>query len=478
MKVKSLFSASVFLVALTGNVHAGLFGWGDTPETPAAETKAPEPSTILGDAAVGTPQTLASVGMVPAKTIWVPGGYTQDGASKLYIGGKQFRTPEGFSNVKGFLPTEDGYLVAVFQPRVTQVRTDTVRGTPGLSLTQEMLARMTPEQQIAALQAQVKLMQSAPAAAPSVTVESSTGTGPGVVFYKVSPAGDILRVVGVVPGMSQVWVTRDAVYVSQEVGQGIFDVVGYTHDGTRVSGPQNVVYAVPGPSGEWYWGRLRTERDMRARDEYVTSKTGTVTQLMVGNLTRTLATTDYVQPEQIFIDLPPLSASVRTGTVMYYAFNGDAGALYVTTVADRKTIMVGRQRDIDNLHSLASRSVLFGSPKAAMYAGQAYHRKFKESGANIYVMSADTPLQNHYALYNLMGGAVNFSRMIIGSNNKGEFTMSQDVDLFGVITPATTVGINARHVAEGHRGFDLVNKRPVSPAELSGFIREYGLASE
>lgn len=493
------FTASLLtLLALVASSPAlalfdGVFGGAD--EKQEASGAKQEIPLALGDAAAksGPFATLADVGMGKFKTLWIPARYTGSDKSQLFINGRRFTAPGGYDNVVGFLPASYGYFVAVNQP-VGAVIVPHAAGTATPALTPEQLAKMTPEQQIAALQLQLKMMQLQAQNQPQVvvTTPSNASGKPYVVYYKVSPAGDVIGTVAEVQASAKAWVTPEAIFVAQpagvrSAGDGrvtVFNVVGYTPGGERVDGPRDALSATPGPDGEWYWFSMKeygSDTQYRKID-----RTGRVEYLMRGETD--IRYDAIVNSQQAFVDLPPIADSVRAKRVMYVTWDSGRGGikgppdgrvfvapLDIGTYKDRARI--GSHRELDSLYSMAERAGLFGTSDKPLYAGQADRDAYKEPGVNLYVLNPASPDKDYYALYNVMGRGMNVARTLFGNNNGGSFTLDSRNDLFVFITPATTVGIKARAGDDGIQGFDLLNRKGVAAQEVQSFVAKHGLVA-
>jgi hypothetical protein len=471
----------------------GLLGAAAAPEAPAV-------GAPLGDVAdkSGPFTTFAEVGMSGFKTLWIPGRYTGTRRPQLYIQGQKYAAPGGSDQVLGFLPAPYGYFVAVHQP-AGPITVLAASNTPATALTPAQLAKMTPAQQISALQLQLQIMQlqSAQGTAQLVGAPAAGRTGQWhVVYYRVSRTGETLGVIADVPAGAQTWVTPDAIFVAQPGGKrsagdagsrSVFNVVGYTPSGARMEGPQDALYAAPGPAGEWYWYSLNGDS---SETLYKTiNKAGKVRVLgrgWAGDRVDALRSS-----QQAFVDLPPIADSVRTGHVLYTAWhNGrggiqglSSGSLYLVPLAashagsnPKALTLIGHHREHDALVSVAERAGLFGTPDRPLYAGQAARPAYKEPGVNLYTLNPVDPDQDYYALYNVMGTGAHVLRSLFGDNSGGSFSMAALNDLFVVITPKTTIGINATPGGANVRAFDLINRKALTGDELYSFVVKYGFA--
>lgn len=479
MRIKPA-AALLAVSCLTANpafaLFDGLFGGAeDKQQTSAGKQEIP---LALGDAAAKTGPfaTLADVGLGKFKTLWIPARYTGANKSQLFINGRRFTAPGGHDNVVGFLPAPYGYFVAVRQP-AGAVIVPQAAGQVAPALTPEQLDRMTPEQQIAALQLQLQMMQIQAQNLPKVVATPANPSGqPNVVYYKVSQTGDVLGTVAEVQAGTKAWVTPEAIFVAQPAGERragngyrtVFSVVGYAPDGARIDGPQEALSATPGPNGIWYWYSLKGNTEATLYRSVDT--TGQVKILDGGDsLFAGIRFAEIYNSQQAFVDLPPIADTIRTNRVMYTYWDSGRGAiksppsgsLYVSPMdlPSGKKVWLGSHKDPDALESLAERAGLFGSPESPLYAGQADRDAYKEPGVNLYVLNPASPDKDYYALYNVMGRGMNVARSIFGNNNGGSFTLDSGNDLFVFITPIATVGIKARAGDDGVQGFDLVNRR-------------------
>jgi hypothetical protein len=475
--------------AFLGNMFGGA---ADSKQAEKAGKQEIQPA--LGDAAAKTGPfaTLADVGMGNFKTLWIPAQYTGAGKAQFYINGRKFAAPGGHDHVVGFLPAPYGYFVAVNQP-VGAVIIPQAAGQTAPALTPEQMAKLTPEQQIAALQLQLQMMQIQAQSQPQVVVTApASASGKSyVVFYKVSPAGEVLGTVAEVQAGTKAWVTPEAIFVAQTVGErsasgrslAVFNVVGYKPNGDRMEGPQGAVAATPGPNGDWYWYNLES----RGKETFYQKmdKAGNVKRLYGADTDIRYET--IVNSQQAFVDLPPIADSIRTNRIMYVYWDSGRGGikgppdgtLYVSPLnigLYKEREWVGTLRDYADLISMGERSALFGTPDSPRYAGQAVRSAYKEPGVNLYVLNPDNPDKDYYALYNVMGRGTNVMRSIFG-NNTGSFTLDSRNDLFVFVTPTTTVGVKARAGDDGIQGFDLINRKAIAPQEVQSFVAKHGLVT-
>lgn len=498
MKTKSAATLLV-LSCLTANpafaLFDGLFGGADEKQDASGAKQ--EIPLALGDAAAkaGTFATLADVGMGKFKTLWIPARYTGANKSQFFINGRRFAAPGGYDNVVGFLPAPYGYFVAVNQP-VGAVIVPQAAGKVAPALASEQMAKMTPEQQIAALQLQLQMMQLQAQSQPQVvvTTPANASSKPYVVYYKVSPAGDVIGTVAEVQAGAKAWVTPEAIFVAQPAGERragegyrtVFSVVGYTPEGSRVDGPQEALSATPGPNGTWYWYSLKGNtattvyKSVDARGQVKLLDSGD--SLFAG-----IRFSEIYNSQQAFVDLPPIADTIRTNRVMYTFWDSGRGALksppsgslYISPMdlPPGKKIWLGSHKDPDGLQSMAERAGLFGTPDNPLYAGQADRDAYKEPGVNLYVLNPSSPDKDYYALYNVMGRGMNVARSIFGNNNGGSFTLDSRNDLFVFVTPTTTIGIKARAGDDGIQGFDLVNRKAIAAQEVQSLVAKHGLVT-
>lgn len=499
MRTKSI-ATLLALSCLTANpafaLFDGIFGGGNDEKQEAGGEKQEIP-LALGDAAAKTGPfaSLADVGMGKFKTLWIPARYTGANKSQFFINGRRFTAPGGYDHVVGFLPAPYGYLVAVHQP-VGAVIIPQAAGQVAPALTPEQLAKMTPEQQIAALQLQLQMMQLQAQSQPQVVVTAPANqSGQSyAVYYKVSPTGATLGTVAEVQAGTKAWVTPEAIFVAQPAGERragsgsrtVFNVVGYAPDGARLDGPQEALSATPGPDGTWYWYSLKGNTEVTLYR--MVNRAGQVKILDDGDsLFAGIRFSEIYNSQQAFVDLPPIADTVRTNRVMFTFWDSGQGAikspprgsLYVSPMdlPNRKKVWLGSHKDPAALESLAERTGLFGSPENPLYAGQADRDAYKEPGVNLYVLNPDNPDKDYYALYNVMGRGMNVTRSIFGNNNGGSFTMDSRNDLFVFITPITTVGVKARAGDDGIQGFDLINRKAIAAQEVQSFVAKHGLAA-
>lgn len=149
---------------------------------------------------------LESVGLIKVKTVFVPRIYTQSHQGILFIGNVKYTTPDGYSNVASFLPTNYGYLIAVAKPRSN--------ANPFSEYT--------------------------------------------LTFYKVSKFGKTLKEIAKIPvsvGLKnrfQVITTKNAIFGSEYIDStGKRNFQGITKSGRPIVGPQNVFDATALKNGGW-----------------------------------------------------------------------------------------------------------------------------------------------------------------------------------------------------------------------------------
>lgn len=497
--VHTLLVAAITFSAPPSHAFWGeLFGGKDDEATKQeqsspdkAKTKTP---TALGDAAsesgtAGVP--LATVGMADFATLWVPGGYLAGGSSKMFIGGVKFSAPGGYDHVEGFLPASYGYLVAVRQPTSSLVGADTPKEPSGLLLTQEMLAKMTPAQQLEALKLQMQMMQAQRPTA-NLAKPSSVANRPHTVFYKVSKTGEVLGMAAevMVDQAASVWVTPKAIYVSVTAtgDTRLIDVVGITPTGERLDGPQSVISALPGLDNSWYSYRLRMSGNTPVKDWYVTDGEGNSRVLEKGHApSMHYLRNNVISPKHAFIDMPPITASAQTGIAMYVEFNNGRGPLGGAASGTLRTLNLGKneyasyvgKHDVyDELLAAANRPAIFGTSAKPMYVGQAFSSSYKEPGTNIYVVNALDSVKDVYPLYQLRSRGSNILRGVLNSAAvNGDFFLDKSRDMFVITTPKTTVGIYAKLEGKGQRGFDLINKTAVDTQSIQNFVSKYAFTA-
>ena len=144
-------------------------------------------------------ESLKTAGLVHANLIFIPATYSSSYKNSLYIDGKHYVSPNGFSNVLGAIKSNQGYLVAVLETR-------------------------------------------------SNTYHSADKL---LAYYNVSKLGKTIHQVGILPtNMDRAIVTTHAIYaINGYAGSISFD--GLTVTGEPVSGPQHVIDATALSNNGW-----------------------------------------------------------------------------------------------------------------------------------------------------------------------------------------------------------------------------------
>lgn len=454
----------------------------------AAQEKAEKP-IAFGDEkiAVADQVSLADVGLGNFKTFWIPGKYRTANSPLLYLNGQKFLTPDGYSNVPGFLPAPYGYMVAVRQPTSASLpvaAAESAVAMPKMMLTQEMLSRMTPEQQIAALNAQVQLMQAQGAA--SVQKPSAAQNQEHVVLYKVSPEGKVLGVVAEVAtsGAHSTWVTSAGIFIAKgNIDARTFDVVGYSIDGKRIDGPLGTTYASPAPNGDWYFLRPIARSGIRVEDTLRLTKDGDVSTVREeGTSSAHFVFRKLVPTEQAFADMPPLADTFRTGYSMgthYHngrgGIQGEPEAMLLAVSLDRKNeVTLGKSGSIGEVNQVASRGAWMGTPERPVYLGQATTAQLRDPGTNYYMLNAKD-IKDNAPVTTLRSRGSNFLRNMLNSANvNSDFTFWSNMEMYVITTPATTVGIRGKTVNGNAVGVDFGNKKILNSMQTKEFANRYG----
>src|SRR5699024_5992432 len=191
---KQTLAIALLVAVLSGCATTPGAGGSSAANTPLAQTA--QAGTLADVGLAGTPET-----------VFVPARYRSNTTPALYINGRQFVAPGGYSNVAGFLPMASGYLVAVVQPTVSAQSTD-------------------------------------------------RNKYPFLVFYQVDANGQTVKQLGVVANVVQTHVGRDSIYGAQPAPGNFRNYYGYSVAGEPTAGPQGVLHATPAPAGGWYVARF------------------------------------------------------------------------------------------------------------------------------------------------------------------------------------------------------------------------------
>ena len=504
---------------------------GDTDNN--NEVKAPPP--LIQFASVGV-ETLAEAGLKNPSTLWVPASYTGS-HDALYINGKRYAAPGGFSDVPGFIKTPGGYTVAVRQDRI-QMSQPPVGGSTapagGLSAQQtqtlqqqvqqiQQMPGLTPAQrtQMLTMLMQATLSAGQAAAAPQMPAAQFAGgiqPSPGLVFYSVSSAGQTLATIGSLPASktARVLVTQEAIYVEQEDGKTAYDrlplfsYVGIDGTGKQISGPQDVLFASPAPDSGWYVKQLvkaQDPSDLYATYSFVFSHVGSD-----GNRTEIFRDDDQYTAADILVhgtvavaDMPPLVDSVRTGEVVRLAHNGtqsigndftdwmaaayDLGKApptscrptlfgkYCTRLWGSYSLTLGavRSMDIYSAYAIAQGITLFGTPDKPQLATQLSNDA--GLGKALQYGIVDTASQERTALFQIMGSGSNAFRSFVGTNT-GAADASSFNNAYNILTPRGLILAQAGSVNRNQDkpGFDLSSQKTISASDINGFLMQYGMA--
>ena len=492
---RMLVLSLVGLISGIPGAHAGffsdMFGSGDTapatdagnappPAAAPAPVVAPVVVQAVGDAAVtsGAAQlSPADVGIPSApKTVWVPWHYQQDRQSRLYINGNLYEAPGGYIDVLGFIPAEYGYLVAVYQPR-GNAPTPLATAGGGMLLTAESLAKMTPEQQIAALQAQMQIMQMGAVAAAPVAAQARNS--PVVVLYKVSSAGQTLGMVAEVPtNDAKAWITPDTIYVTKH--SKTVDIVGYTAAGVRVEGPQGVIDAVIAPNGDWLWSKYTYDKysDFPPNVDTMRTTPAGVTTTEIGEGQYYMRNRVLRPAKQVFIDMPPVETTMTSGLALYSRTdmgNGPLkgpplGTLFVRDLQNNTNTRLGAAPHTTSQDRMARAAILFGTPAKAFYVGQAQSSITPKKAYDVIALNPSEPVTGSYRVFNVKSEVGLF-----GHPSGSSFYEDYSTDVFGVTTSKTTVVVDARKWDA--RTLDLGTREPVNRDAMAAFITKYKLVS-
>jgi len=494
------------------------------------QSKAPPP--LIQFTPVGT-ESLADAGLAHLSTLWVPAGYTGS-HDALYINGKRYAAPGGFSDVPGFIKTPGGYTVAVRQDQIQMIQPQAAAPAGGLSAQQtqtlqqqvqqiQQMPGLTPVQrtQMLTMLMQATLSAGQAAAAPQAPAPQFTGgiqPSPGLMFYSVSTDGQTLATVGSLPASktARVLVTQEAIYVEQQSGKTAYDrlplfsYVGLDGTGKQISGPQDVLFASPAPDAGWYVKQLlkaQDPSDLYSTYSFVFSRVGAD-----GNRTEIFRDNDQYTAVDLLVhdtvavaDMPPLVDSVRTGEVVRLAHDGaqsigndftdwmaaayDLGKAppiscrptlfgkYCTPKWGTYSLTLGavRSMDIYAAYVIAHGITLFGTPDKPQLATQLSNDA--GLGKALQYGVVDTASQERTALFELMGSGSNTFRSFAGTNT-GAADASSFNSAYNILTPRGLVLAQAGSVNRNQDkpGFDLSSQKTISASDINGFLMQYGMA--
>jgi len=486
-------------------------------------------------------ETLAEAGLQNPETLWIPSLYTGN-TNALYIKGNRYTAPGGFNDVSGFIKTAGGYLVAVYQNQITVVQTPVAPVAPaaaapgGLSTQQTQLLQqqMQKIQAMPGLSADQRmqmvnlLMQSAvasaaaaPSAAPAQAVPqvvAGVQAGAGVMFYSVDTNGKTMGTMGSLPAWSDntVLVTPSAIYVTQvagkENGQALLNFEGIDATGKQLTGPQNVLFASPAPDGGWYtvqMGQMQNPQILYSSYQRIFAHVST-------DGVRTQEFTDWVEyaaPDMlghnrsIFVNMPPLVDSYRTGHVVRIAHNGPSGLQTsgftwhgaVFDLAKAPPIichgLIGRECDpqwgdysfaLGNTADIpggltplgairvATGLTLFGTVADPQVAAQLTNGAGLAKALDYGFVDLTTG--GSTALFTIMGAGMNTFRSIFGANTNTA-DVSEKNDAYTILTPTglLVTNANAQNQNQPQMGFDLTTQKTLAAGDVSGFLTQFGI---
>lgn len=398
-------------------------------------------------AGVGTVSASVEQDLAKAETLWVPSAYRQDTSSALFLKGRRV-TIDGYSDVGGFLPAKQGYLVAVFQR--SQRDGDVVVRNPDV--------------------------------------------GWVAAFYLIDKKGKKIKQVGVVNRAADILVAKDAIYVESVGHDGFSEWVGYTPAGEEVSGPSGVTYATPLANGDWVVQRPAPERRRKDMMLYRERKDGGVeaigrASLEAGRRAKLVhSVTGAVVNEPNYVD------SVRTGytmmasresTTLSHDFaNWRAWVIDLTANPDRRGWMdpaikisftLGTNDELSQKQAerLTKRIPLIKVGNK-VYAASQYQERgfFAPQKYGLADLSLEKPARNMKELVELIKGGMNFARGLLG-NNTGDVSAHNANDAYVITTPSTAYIAIADRKPENRVVFDLSTdtKEPLP----EGLFMRYGI---
>jgi len=439
----------------------------------------PTQTVPLQKTAYQASETLAQAGLQHPQTVWIPWYYTKTGDA-LYLQGTRLSIPGVGDNIPGFLDTPHGYLVVVRSSR------------RNLRLENDQVLR-----------------------------------GPEYLFYDVSSTGKVEKLVGSIRDRedSSVVVDRHAIYIADPVGtvsgQRLFNYVGYSTSGQRVSGPQNVLFAAPEPTGGWSLMRV-TKPHVYAPScttgnyamNYISAREdhGNFHIVRKSNICEGATQIELFPRGNVVVDQPNYASSLTTGYFLRIWDNHPALTQhtnwYVGVMnpnASPKNMcwgLIGRECvsityqyaskigssntnvDLGDAGGIAVSSSIFkdadGHP--------AWSTQLNEGNGFIggglyygYVSMLPGDNTTKHPVFPIMGSILNTLRkfITIGAGNDANYDLNGEYLSVNVVAPGHVIMIpagQAEHSTQP-RGYDIITGKHLSSAAVLDFLSRYGIQS-
>jgi hypothetical protein len=400
--------------------------------------------------------SLEDIGLEKMETLWVPARYRSDNSNAWFIRGVRYVSPDGYSNVGGFLETPNGYIAAVIHPSSAVVKQETGIVTPSEEVT---------------------------------------------VFYHVDKQGNTIDVLGTLPG-NDIVVAQDAIWLRNSTDRDLTNVNGFDSTGKRQVGPQGVIFATPSPDGGWY-AITSGKRDQDGiegiivhTDEAGKSKIIRRTYFNRNSFDRFYNTT------AIFVDRPPLADSARTGFVIrLYREHSTISPDFVKWLVaahhlgkmpptDTRMTLFGKYTTNllgDYVESLGSvrrmeQYVAVDLAKRISLANEGDQlqvvTQISKNSLSVGVVEPHRETDTiEKPIFPLLSGTANFIRSVVG-DNVGEKSASSKNDVYTIITPKDTVIALAHSAAQHESGYPTYALRAdsaISDDEMELFFVQYGI---
>ncbi|HSH26507.1 MAG TPA: hypothetical protein VK972_01860, partial [Wenzhouxiangella sp.] len=223
--------------------------------------------------------SLAEAGLNDIDTLWIPERYRDDNKGALYLQGKRYTTPDGHSDVLGFLPMAGGgYLVAVYQEGV-----------------------------------------------PVESADLPEHSGNAIVFYRSDETGQTQEQLGVIKPAGRVIVGKQGIFVARQSGTKKYSYTGYSAEGKPLAGPQDVYFATPSSDGGWLVEVQAKPKDVNGVKTafYKVGADGNREKLRDGLYRENRYYKKMLNTTAAFVNVPPYADSVRTGFHMYLSLGGE-----------------------------------------------------------------------------------------------------------------------------------------------------------
>ncbi len=402
-------------------------------------------ATLPQSVVASATESLLEAGMADATTVWVPARYRAEQSNALFIQGRQFSAPGGYSDVAGFLPTEQGYLVAVYQT----------------------------------------------AQPIEVSLIPATGGSISVVFYAVSKGGEIVSTLGTIPNAVHVVVGKNGVFVAQSTARDTLSYAGYDLEGQNVTGPQGVRFASPALDGGWYVQKVVTENTNHVETVIMHYSADGSAKVLVKDRIHNTEYNRFVNTTAVFIDQPPLADSARTGYVarlqrqsstMTRDFRRLRACLTNLASTERyigdwcvhlgESVGMGLTTAID----LTLRLMVFGDSTSTLASSQLDPKGFGAATYGTVNLNAAKPRSTEKEVFRIAGATANTLRSIFGGNTS-VLTANSHNDAYGFITPKGNILVLANeHVKDKPRqAVNLSSGNRLDSEDVQGFLYQFGI---